>query len=237
MGTIKINLNKEIAKFKVKFDPETKNISFWKGASRANGHMLFDTGGVNYIQFNLAPVPGREKAEIVGISFEDDQVDGIIEPKDVFSPVTKDAIPADPDNNRTVLPFPEEVLARLQIGDTVAFGYYPTRGEPMVEEFYVAEEPAELASISEQLAEQPEVLRRHFRAQVFRRHGLWLAVLAEAREIERLCGDEPSARALALQVEAYRKLGMSGTLMANAVAGPLYRMPPEELDRVLQPRD
>jgi hypothetical protein len=137
----------------------------------------------------------------------------------------------------TIAAVPEEVVARVKAGDVLIWGYYPEEGEPVTEQLRVVEEPAGLREIDEKLAEQPEVLRRHFRAQVLRDHGLWTGAFFEAREVERLCGDRPSARALALQREALKALGLRHSKLAREAGIRFARVPDEERREVLAPRE
>jgi hypothetical protein len=136
-------------------------------------------------------------------------------------------LPFAPERLDTVVPFPAEAAARLAVGDTVVWGFFPREGAPVTTEFRVTgtEAAARIANLERALAGQPAVLRHHFRAQLLLDAGLCLGAYREAARILETCPG--SARALAVMEEALGRLGLGESVPCAEVRANISGLPDE----------
>lgn len=118
--------------------------------------------------------------------------------------------PFDPEEITTIMPIPDEVIAAIEKGDRITWGYFPERGKSMTAKFKVVEPNLEKRwkSISKRIDPTDEMLVKQFRAQLYLDKGLAQAAFQEASEVGKAT---ESAAAWNIARAALRKLDLDDT--------------------------
>jgi len=121
-----------------------------------------------------------------------------------------------------IVAIPAAVRAQIQPGDELTFGFYPRSGtETIVQVRVVTDSLADrFAKIDKKLEEQPDLLRRHMKAQLLFDAELYTAAYLAARDITRQSKGERSARGWYLQKKALERMGiLSGRRSGELISG------------------